>query len=335
MADTLIIAEAGVNHNGSLEMALQLVDAAAKAGADIVKFQTFNAAKLVSPSAPKAEYQKANMTSEDISQLSMLKKLELSERDFRIIADYCKQKGIGFLSTPFDEESVDLLSSIGMHTWKIPSGEITNFPLLRKIGSLGDDVILSTGMCTLDEVEATVKVLERFGTSRSSITLLHCTTQYPAPLYSVNLRAMNTLRSLRCKAVGYSDHTAGITVPIAAVSLGASVIEKHFTLCRSLPGPDHKASIEPTELAEMVKCIREVETALGSDSKEVTAVERPNIEVARKSIVAARNISVGEYFTESNLTTKRPGTGISPMQWEDVLGRQSRFDFEADQPIIL
>ncbi|MDE6301318.1 MAG: N-acetylneuraminate synthase [Muribaculaceae bacterium] len=333
MTKTLIIAEAGVNHNGSLELALKLVEEAARAGADIVKFQTFKAENLVSAAAKKAAYQTANDPSEDDSQLNMLRGLELSESDFHDIADYCEKCGIGFLSTPFDEESVDMLHSMGMRVWKIPSGEITNFPLLRKIGALKEEVIMSTGMCEIAEIEEALSVLEEFGTPRSEVILLHCTTQYPAPLESVNLLAMDTLKNLGCKSVGYSDHTEGVLVPVAAAARGAAVIEKHFTLSREMPGPDHKASLEPAELAGMVAKIREVEVMLGSSEKNVTAAESPNVAVARKSIVASRPVAKGEMFSEQNITAKRPGTGISPMCWRDVIGKQARFDFDTDEQI--
>lgn len=335
MKKCIIIAEAGVNHNGSLEMALQLVKAAADAGADYVKFQTFRAASLVSKNAEKAKYQKNNCKDEELTQLGMLKKLELSETDFVIISEECRRQHIGFLSTPFDEESVDILSRIGMDYWKIPSGEITNLPLLRKIGAMRGKVILSTGMCTLVDVEAAVNALGISGTSRRNITLLHCTTQYPAPYSSVNLRAMDALRSLGCGGVGYSDHTDGITVPIAAVALGANIIEKHFTLNRNLPGPDHKASLESDELTKMVRGIRNVELALGDGRKEISDAESDNVAVTRKSIVASRAIKEGEILTERNLTCKRPGTGLSPMLWDKVTGTKAIKDFAPDEQIIL
>lgn len=332
---TLIIAEAGVNHNGSLDTALALVDTAAAAGADIVKFQTFKAASIASASARKAEYQTANMADGESSQLEMLRRLELSEEDHRAIMQRCELRGIRFLSTPFDLESVDLLASLGINLWKIPSGEITNLPLLRKIGRRGEEIILSTGMCEMEEVEAAVMALEEAGTPREHITLLHCTTQYPAPVESVNLRAIDTLRSLGTAGVGYSDHTVGITIPVAAVALGASVIEKHFTLDRSMPGPDHKASLEPDELAEMVRSIRAVEQALGDGAKHVAPCEGKNMEVARKSIVAARPISKGELLSDDNLTVKRPGTGLSPMLWDSVIGTPATRDYLPDDPIQL
>jgi len=335
MKRTIIIAEAGVNHNGSLAMALRLVREAAAAGADYVKFQTFRAEKLVSASAKKAEYQKKNCGDGDDSQLAMLRALELTDSDFFKLSEECQRAGIGFMSTPFDFDSVDLLAQMGMDYWKIPSGEITDLPYLRKIASKGGKAIISTGMSTLAEVEAAVSALEVAGMNRADMIVLHCTTQYPAPPSSVNLRAMDALRGLGCAGVGYSDHTEGIAVPIAAVALGAVVIEKHFTLDRSLPGPDHQASLTPSELKAMVDAIRLVDEALGSGEKAVADVERPNIAVARKSIVAAREIAPGEIFTEENLTCKRPGNGLSPMQWDDVIGQQSTHRFLPDEQISL
>lgn len=331
----VIIAEAGVNHNGSLKCALEMVHKAADAGVDYIKFQTFKAENLVSASAKKAEYQKANCGGNDDSQLAMLRELELTDKDFKLLADECRSLGIGFMSTPFDFDSIDTLAEIGMDYWKIPSGEITNLPYLRKIAAKGGKVILSTGMSTLDEVEAAVNVLNKGGIGKDAISLLHCTTQYPTPFEAVNLRAMNSLRSLGCRSVGYSDHTLGYTVPIAAVALGAQIIEKHFTLDKSMPGPDHKASLTPDELKAMVKAVREAEVCLGSDCKTVTDVERPNITVARKSIVAAKHISKGETFTDSNITTKRPAAGLSPMLWDVVIGSTASRDYEADECIEL
>lgn len=329
----IIIAEGGVNHNGSLECAKEMVKKAAEAGVDYIKFQTFKAEKLVSASAKKAEYQKANCGDNEDSQLAMLRALELSDADFAVLADECRKYGLGFMSTPFDLESIDTLAEMNMDYWKIPSGEITNLPYLRKIASKGGKVILSTGMSTLDEVEAAVNVLADSGISRECISLLHCTTQYPTPFEAVNLRAMNTLRELDCHSVGYSDHTLGYTVPVAAVALGAEIIEKHFTLDKTMPGPDHKASLSPDELNEMVKAIRITEKCLGSEQKLVTDVERPNIVVARKSIVASRHISKGETLTEECLTTKRPATGLSPMLWDTVVGSVATRDYEPDECI--
>ncbi len=325
-----IIAEAGVNHNGSIELAKQLVDKAVWAGADCIKFQTFNSKNLVSKNAQKAEYQKRT-TGGTESQLDMLKKLELSKVQFVELRDYCNQKGIMFLSTPFDLESIDFLASIGVKTWKIPSGEITNYPFLRAIGQRKESVIMSTGMCTLDEVRDAVVVLNQFGTT--DITLLQCTTEYPAPYDSVNLNAMLTLQKEFGFKVGYSDHTNGIEIPVAAVAMGASVIEKHFTLDKNMEGPDHKASLEPNELKQMVQSIRNVEVALGNGIKQPSEAEKKNIEISRKSIVAACDIKKGEVFTDVNLTAKRPGNGVSPMVWDKVLGEKALRDFMKDELI--
>lgn len=331
----IVIAEGGVNHNGSVETAIKMVYEAAMAGADYIKFQTFKAEKLVAPSAKKAEYQKNNCGNADDSQFAMLKALELSDEDFRRIADECKNLGIGFMSTPFDLDSIDTLADFNMDYWKIPSGEITNLPYLRKIASKGGKVILSTGMSTIDEVEAAVQVLEAGGIGRENIDLLHCTTQYPTPYNAVNLRAMDELRKLCCHSVGYSDHTLGIVVPVAATALGARIIEKHFTLDKTMPGPDHKASLSPDELKAMVEAIRTAEMSLGSGEKVVTDVERPNIAVARKSIVAARFIKKGEIIAEDSITTKRPATGLSPMLWDAVVGTVAKRDFNPDECIVL
>lgn len=327
---TFIIAEAGVNHNGSFELAKQLVDKAVWAGADCIKFQTFNSKNLVSKNAQKAEYQKKTTDSSE-SQLDMLKKLELSKEEFIELRDYCNQKGIMFLSTPFDLESIDFLASIGVKTWKVPSGEITNYPFLREIGKRKESVIMSTGMCTIDEVHDAVNVLKSFGTT--DITLLHCTTEYPAPYDSVNLNAMLTLQNEFGYRVGYSDHTNGIEIPVAAVAMGASVIEKHFTLDKNMEGPDHKASLEPEELKQMVQSIRNVEVALGDGTKQPSDAEKKNISIARKSIVAACDIKKGEIFTDENLTAKRPGNGISPMVWDTILGTKAIRDFKTDELI--
>ncbi len=335
MSKVIIIAEAGVNHCGSLERALRMVDAAAAAGVDYVKFQTFKAEKLVSASAPKASYQEANDPDSGATQLEMLRRLELTASDFATLAARCREIGVGFLSTPFDLESIRELRRLDMDYWKIPSGEITNLPYLRAIGATRRPVILSTGMSDLDEVEAALKALELAGTPRSMVSLLHCNTQYPTPMRDVNLRAMEALRTLGAASVGYSDHTLGTEVPIAAVALGARIIEKHFTLDKSLPGPDHRASLEPDELQLMVNQIRNIEQALGSADKHVSPSERPNIEVARKSIVAARNIAKGELLTEDNITVKRPGGGISPILWDQVIGTRATRDFAFDQLISL
>ena len=336
MQHVLIIAEAGVNHNGSIEIAKQLVDKAVEAGVDIIKFQTFKAEKLVSKSAKQAEYQKKNIGSKaDDSQLNMLKKLELSEQDHQTLIDYCEKKGIKFFSTAFDMESIDYLHSLNLGLWKIPSGEITNYPYIKKIAQYHEPVILSTGMCELDDVSAALNVLLKNGVQRNQITILHCNTEYPTPYEDVNLRAMVELKNEFHTKVGYSDHTKGIEVPIAAVALGASVIEKHFTLDRNMEGPDHKASLEPDELKVMVRAIRSIEKALGSGKKTVSDSERKNIAIARKSIVAACHIKKGELLTEQNITVKRPGTGISPMRWDAVIGTKAIQDFEEEDLIKL
>lgn len=329
---TIIIAEAGVNHNGNYEMARRMITAARDAGADYVKFQTAVPELVISTFAPKAEYQRETTGSAE-SQLEMCKAIHLPLSDYASLKDICDKEGIGFMSTPFDLVSIDCLAGLDMDYWKIPSGEITNLPYLRKIAAIGGRVILSTGMSTLDEVATAVDILEDGGIPRKDIILLHCTTQYPTPPDAVNLRAMDALTTLGCGAVGYSDHTVGITIPIAAVARGAKVIEKHFTLDRNLPGPDHRASLEPGELAEMVKAIRTVEQCLGSGDKVVADAERDNITVARKSIVAARNIAQGELLTEENITVKRPGNGISPMLWDQVIGTQAKRDYIADELI--
>lgn len=329
---TLIIAEAGVNHNGDLDLARQLIDAAAEAGADLVKFQTFNANRQVTRTAKKADYQTQTTDSKE-SQHEMLRRLELTEAMHKELIAHCAARNIGFFSTGFDIESVDLLASLGQDQFKIPSGEITNLPYLRHIGRLGKAVILSTGMATLGEIEAAIDVLEQSGTPRVNMTVLHCTTEYPTPMAEVNLRAMQSIHTAFGVAVGYSDHTPGIEVAIAAVALGASVIEKHFTLDRNLPGPDHKASLEPEELKAMVAAIRNIEIALGDGIKRLTPSEARNKPVARKSLVASRAIKAGEAFTAENLTTKRPGTGISPMRWDEVMGQVARRDYQEDDLI--
>ena len=334
MKHVFIIAEAGVNHNGNEAIAHKLVDAAAEAGADAVKFQTFRASELVSASAPKALYQQRT-TEVAESQLSMIRRLELNETAHRSLMEHCSQRGIRFLSSPFDLHSIDFLHSLGLETFKIPSGEITNIPYLRRIGNCGVPVILSTGMSVLGEIEKALEVLEHVGTPRERITLLHCTTEYPAPVGEINLRAMETL--LRAfpgiAGVGYSDHTQGIHIPVAAAAMGACVIEKHFSLDRNMEGPDHKASLEPDELASMVRAIRDVERARGDGIKRPTDSELSNIRVARKSLVAARPIQKGEVFSEENLTVKRPGTGVSPLLWDDYIGRTALRDYQTDELI--
>lgn len=332
MKRTLIIAEAGVNHNGSLDLAKQLVDAAAAAGVDYVKFQTFKAEKLTSKQARMAEYQKKN-TGEDESQLAMLKKLELSETDHYELVRYCNKKGVKFFSTAFDLDSVEFLHQLGLGLWKIPSGELTNYPYLKKIAQYHELVILSTGMSEMSDVEAAMRVLLNNGVKKEQITVLHCNTEYPTPYEDVNLRAMQTMQDKLGVKVGYSDHTQGIEIPIAAVALGASIIEKHFTLDRTLPGPDQAASLEPNELKQMVDAIRHIEESLGSAEKIISTSERKNITIARKSIVAARNIRKGEILTDENLTTKRPGDGINPMEWERIVGTKAVRDFVEDEKI--
>lgn len=328
----IIIAEAGVNHNGDYGRAVEMIHAAKEAGADYVKFQTAVPELVISSVAPKAEYQKET-TGNSESQLEMCRKIHLKLDDYLPLARLCSETGIGFMSTPFDLVSIDCLAPLGMDYWKIPSGEITNLPYLRKIASKGGKVILSTGMSELHEIEDAMAILEAGGISREDISLLHCNTQYPTPMCDVNLRAMDQLRSLNPGMVGYSDHTVGIEVPVAAVALGARIIEKHFTLDKSLPGPDHRASLDPKELAAMVKSIRNIEQALGNGEKHVSDSERPNIEVARKSIIASRDIKAGELLTEENLTVKRPGNGISPMLWDKVIGTRAIRDFLADHLI--
>lgn len=328
-----IIAEAGVNHNGSLERALAMVDAAAAAGADVVKFQSFDASALVSASAGKAAYQER--TTGGGSQLEMLQALSLDADAHRSLIERCRERGVAFLSAPFDVGSVELLASLGVREFKLASGEITDLPVLRAVAGVAERVLLSTGMATLDEVGAAVDALVAAGLARDAITLLHCTTEYPAPIAEVNLLAMRELGDTFGLPVGYSDHTEGIEVSIAAAALGAAVIEKHFTLDRTLPGPDHAASIEPDELALLVRSARNAAAALGEPHKGPTASEARNAPVARKSIVAARTIEAGEAFTEENLTSKRPGTGMSPMLWDSVIGRVASRRFEADEAIGL
>ena len=324
-----IIAEAGVNHNGSFELACKLVDAAKAAGVDCVKFQTFKSENLVSHTAQKAEYQKA--ATGDSSQQDMLKKLELSYDEFIALKEYCDKVGVTFLSTPFDFDSIDFLNSIDIPFWKIPSGEVTNLPYLIALAKTGKPVVMSTGMCDMDEIEAAIKVLRDNGTK--DIKLLHCNTEYPTPFEDVNLKAMDTMKEAFGLEVGYSDHTKGIEVPIAAAALGATIIEKHFTLDRNMEGPDHKASLEPDELAAMVSGIRHIQMALGTGDKTPSPSEKKNITVARKSIVARKQIKAGEVFTEENITVKRPGTGISPMKWFDILGTEAIRDFAEDELI--
>jgi len=331
--NVFIIAEAGVNHNGSIELAKKLIDVASDAGADAVKFQTFKAEQLVSKEAQKAHYQQKNMEEKSTSQYEMLKKLELDTQTHKELIHYCQNKNILFLSTPFDLQSIELLNDLGLDTFKIPSGEITNLPYLRAIAKYNKKVILSTGMATMQEVQNAFEVLLTYGTHKDNITVLHANTMYPTPMEDVHLRAMQTLeKSLHVK-VGYSDHTLGIEVPIAAVAMGASVIEKHFTLSRDMQGPDHKASLEPQELKAMVQAIRNIEKALGSPEKKPSPSETPNIQVARKSIVAMKPIKKGEIFTEKNLSVKRPAGGINPMRWDEILGQKAHKDYDVDMMI--
>ncbi len=329
-----IIAEAGVNHNGSMKTAKKLIDVAALAGADFVKFQTFRAKKLVSKNSEKAEYQ-INNTSADESQYDMINKLELSKDNHLELIEHCKNLNIKFLSTPFDIESVDLLVDLGIPLIKIPSGEITNMPFLRYVSTQKKPLILSTGMSTLEEIDSALNILLKNGIEKNDITILHCNTEYPTPIEDVNIKAMNTIKSTFDINIGYSDHTLGIDVSIAAAALGATIIEKHFTLDRSMNGPDHNASLEPNELIEMVKSIRRIEKALGDGNKVPSKSEMKNINIARKSIVAKIVIKKGEIFSEKNISTKRPAGGISPMNWDQVLGKKSRFNFDVDEIIKL
>ena len=333
MSKTCIIAEAGVNHNGNLDLAKQLIEVAALAGADYVKFQTFKADKIAIKRAPKAEYQK--YADKEESQLDMLKKLELNEAAHHELIEYCKKKNIQFLSTPFDLASIDLLKQLGIKLGKIPSGEITNLPYLRKMANVFEKLVISTGMADMEEIAAALEVITNEGFLKSNVILLQCNTEYPTPLEDVNLRAMKNISDTFQVRVGYSDHTVGIEVPIAAVALGACVIEKHFTLDKRMEGPDHKVSLEPAELKQMIVSIRKIEQALGSTQKAPSLSEMKNISIARKSIVAARKISQGEKFTEENLTTKRPGNGISPMRWNELLKLKASRDFEEDDLIVL
>lgn len=332
MHKVYIIAEAGINHNGDLARALKMVEVAAKAGADAIKFQTFKAVNVISESAPKAEYQKRT-TGTTESQLEMAKKLELHFDDFRRLKTACREQGIHFFSTAFDAECIDFLVELGTDTIKIPSGELTNLPYLRKIGGLGKKIILSTGMANLGEVEQTIDTLVAEGTNRNDITLLHCSTDYPTVMTDVNLSAMLTLQQAFKLPVGYSDHSLGIEVPIAAVAMGASIIEKHFTLDKGLPGPDHSASLSPEELTNMVQAIRNIELAMGDGIKRAAGGEVRNKAIARRSIVAVRPITKGEVFTAENITAKRPGTGISPMRWDEILGQTATKDFPKDSLI--
>lgn len=334
MKKTIIIAEAGVNHNGDLEIAKNLIEVAANAGADYVKFQTFSANELVTQNAMKADYQIKN-SNIDETQYEMLRRLELKFEDHQLLIDYSKLCGIKFLSTAFDIKSLDFLDSLDVDLFKIPSGEITNYPFLKAVASYKKKIILSTGMSTLADVENAISVLLKFGSCREDITILHCTTEYPAPIDEVNLLVMNTLKVSFGVDVGYSDHTMGIVIPISAVSLGACVIEKHFTLDKGMEGPDHKASLEPEELILMIKSIRLVEKALGNGIKKVTTSELKNINIARKSLIANSKIKKGEIFTAENISVKRPGLGISPMRYDEVIGKVANRDYDFNELIKL
>ena len=329
-----IIAEAGVNHNGDIELAKQMIEIAAKAGVDAVKFQSFKSESLVTQSAQKANYQKST-TSSDETQFEMLKKLELNVESHQILIDYCKKFNIEFLSSPFDIESIDLLVSLGIQLFKIPSGEINNVPFLRKIAKLNKRLIFSTGMSNLAEIEFALDLLVSNGTTKENISILHCNTEYPTPYEDVNLKAMQTIQNAFQVEVGYSDHTSGIEVPIAAVALGAKIIEKHFTLDKKMEGPDHKASLNPVELKAMVDAIRNVEQAMGSGIKKPSKSELKNKDIARKSIVASCDIKKSDIFSENNITIKRPGTGMSPVFWDDIIGKSSNRDFLKDNFITL
>ncbi|TCO73650.1 N-acetylneuraminate synthase [Marinisporobacter balticus] len=330
MSKVFIIAEAGINHNGNLELAKKLIDAANEAEADAIKFQSFRAEKLVSKNAEKAVYQKET-TGDDENQFQMIKKLELDYRKHKELICYCKQKEILFLASSFDLESICLLEQLGLEIFKIPSGEITNLPYLRKIGKLKKKVILSTGMTTLGEIENALTILRENGTN--DITVLQCNTEYPTPMEDVNMKAMKTIKEAFKVEVGYSDHTLGIEVPIAAVALGAKVIEKHFTLDKNMEGPDHRASLEPFELKQMVKAIRNIEKALGDGIKKPSKSEMKNIDIVRKSIVANCNIKKGEILTDKNLAVKRPGNGLSPMRWDEMIGKTANRDYKEDEMI--
>ena len=327
-----IIAEAGVNHNGSLDLAKKLIDVASESGANAVKFQTFKAEKLVSKNAQKADYQKQT-TNKTESQFDMIKKLELDMDTHKELIAYCETKNIMFLSTPFDHDSIELLNDLGLEIFKIPSGEITNLPYLRHIGKLNKKVILSTGMADIGEIEDALDILINTGTKKENITILHANTMYPTPMEDVNLKAMVTIGNTFDIAFGYSDHTLGIEVDIAAVAMGASCIEKHFTLDKTMEGPDHKASLEPNELNAMVKAIRNIELALGSSAKKPSKSESPNIQIARKSIVALKNIKQGETLSEENITVKRPGMGINPMRWDEIVGSIANKNYKEDELI--
>jgi len=332
MGRVIVIAEAGVNHNGNIEIAMEMVDKAKTAGVDYIKFQTFTPEKLVSKYADKADYQKRTTGSNE-SQLQMLKKLALKLEDFKKIKSYCDSLGIGFISTPFDFTSIDFLETLNMDFWKIPSGEITNLPYLEKIASTGRDIVISTGMCDMEEIKDAIGILQNGGSGK--ITVLHCNTEYPTPFVDVNLKAMLQIGRETGMPIGYSDHTLGIEIVVGAVALGATIIEKHFTLDKNMDGPDHRASLDPLELKAMVTAIRNVESGLGDGIKRRTVSEEKNVNLARKSIVASKSIKKGEIFTIENITTKRPGTGLSPMKWYDVIGTEANMDYSEDDFITM
>tara|TARA_B110000285_G_C15136855_1_gene627581 strand:+ start:955 stop:1959 length:1005 start_codon:yes stop_codon:yes gene_type:complete len=334
MKRTLIIAEAGVNHNGDIEIAKKLIDAASEAGADYVKFQTFKAEKLVNKNAEKAEYQKENSGATE-SQFEMLKKLEIDEEAHLILQNYCKVRNIKFLSTAFDLDSIYLLQKLDIDLFKIPSGEITNYPYIQKIGLQNKPIIISSGMSTLEDIQAALETLIEVGVDKNNVTILHCSTEYPTPFQNVNLTAMNTIKDTFDVKVGYSDHTLGIEIPIAAVAMGATVIEKHFTLDKTMEGPDHKASLEPNELKQMVTSIRNIEKSFGNGEKIPSETEIKNLQVARKSIHAKCDIKIGDIFSDDNLIAKRPGTGVSPMKWKDIIGTTANKNYKADDILEL
>ena len=333
MKKVFIIAEAGVNHNGDIKLAKKLIDVAVEAGADAVKFQTFKAENIVSKNAKKAKYQIENMKDKDNNQFNMLKKLELDLKTHKKLINYCKKKNIMFLSTPFDLDSISLLNKLKLKIFKIPSGEITNFPYLKAIGKLNKKVILSTGMSNLGEIENALNILISNGTKKKNITILHANTEYPTPMKDVNLKAMVTIGNSFKIKYGYSDHTLGIEIPIAAVAMGATIIEKHFTLDKTMNGPDHKASLEPKELNMMIKSIRNIELALGNGIKKASQSEIKNISIVRKSLVASTDIKKGEIFTEKNITVKRPANGISPMRWDEIIGQTAIKNYKLDELI--
>lgn len=334
MKRTLIIAEAGVNHNGDIEIAKKLIDAASEAGADYVKFQTFKAEKLVNKNAEKAEYQKENSGATE-SQFEMLKKLEIDEEAHLILQNYCKVRNIKFLSTAFDLDSIYLLQKLDIDLFKIPSGEITNYPYIQKIGLQNKPIIISSGMSTLEDIQAALETLIEVGVDKNNVTILHCSTEYPTPFQNVNLTAMNTIKDTFDVKVGYSDHTLGIEIPIAAVAMGATVIEKHFTLDKTMEGPDHKASLEPNELKQMVTSIRNIEKSFGNGEKIPSETEIKNLQVSRKSIHAKCDIKIGDIFSDDNLIAKRPGTGVSPMKWKDIIGTTANKNYKADDILEL